>query len=97
MRPVISTELRVHPHLIDRAVELFRELQADVNANEPGTVFYQFNQKEDDPTVFWAHEIFADEAAKQAHLRRLLDNQQLQADLAALNAAPPQMTVAHEV
>jgi quinol monooxygenase YgiN len=97
MKPVISTQLHVHPHLVDRALELLRAVQADVNANEEGTLFYQFNQQENDPTIIWAHEVFADEAAKNLHLQRLLGNEQLQADLAALNAAPPQMTLAHEI
>jgi quinol monooxygenase YgiN len=89
--------MRVQPHLLEQALEMFRKIQTDVNANEPGTLFYQFNQREDDPTVIWAHEVFADETAKQTHLERLLADEQLQADIAALHAAPPELTLAHEI
>jgi quinol monooxygenase YgiN len=97
MKPVIFTTLTIQPHLVDAAVELLRKVQSDVRANEPGTLFYQFNQRADDPTIIWAHEVFADEAAKRAHLDRLLSNEELQTNLAALNAAPPVMVLATEL
>ena len=64
----IITRLRVHPHEVGHAVSVFAAMQADVLANEAGTVEYRYYRDADDETVFWVHELFADEAAKQAHL-----------------------------
>lgn len=64
----IITRLRVHPHEIDHAIGVFAAMQADVLAHEPDTVEYRFYRDTDDETVFWVHELFADEAAKQQHL-----------------------------
>jgi len=64
----IITRLQVHPHEVAHAAEVFRAMQADVLAHEPGTVEYRFYRDDADETVFWVHELFADEAAKQVHL-----------------------------
>ncbi|MFA5885774.1 MAG: antibiotic biosynthesis monooxygenase [Acidimicrobiia bacterium] len=64
----IITRLQVHAHEVAHAVDVFAAMQADVLANEPGTVEYRFYRDADDDTVFWVHELFADEAAKQLHL-----------------------------
>jgi quinol monooxygenase YgiN len=77
----------VHPDLIDRALRVFRDMQADVRANEPGTIDYAYYQAADDPTVFWVHEVFADAAAKQVHLGR---HGQRRADFDAVLAAAPE-------
>ena len=64
----IITRLRVHPHEVDHAVAVFAAMQADVLALESGTVEYRYYRDDADETVFWVHELFADEAAKQQHL-----------------------------
>ncbi|HEY0105099.1 MAG TPA: putative quinol monooxygenase [Rhizomicrobium sp.] len=45
-----------------------RELMAAVRANEPGNTFYQFCRSKADPTIYVAMEIYADQAAVDAHL-----------------------------
>ncbi len=44
-----------------------KELMAAVRANEPGNRLYQFCRSKTDPTTYVAMEIYADEAALEAH------------------------------
>jgi quinol monooxygenase YgiN len=88
---VLITRMVVHPDLVDRALRVFRDMQADVRANEPGTIDYAYYQSADDPTVFWVHEVFADAAAKQVHLGR---HGQRRADFDAVLAAAPEFNAA---
>ena len=87
MTEVLITRMVVRADELDRALGVFRDMQADVRANEPGTVSYQYYQGVDDPTVFWVHEVFADDAAKQLHLGR---HGHRRADFDAILAEPPQ-------
>ena len=87
MTEVLITRMVVRADELDRALGVFRDMQADVRANEPGTVSYQYYQGVDDPTVFWVHEVFADNAAKQLHLGR---HGHRRADFDAILAEPPQ-------
>ena len=87
MTNVLITRLVVHPEQVDRALRVFRDMQADVRASEPGTISYQYYRQVDDPTVFWVHEVFADDAAKQVHLGR---HGQRRADFDAILAEPPE-------
>ena len=64
----IITRLKVHAHEVDHAVSVFAAMQADVLAHEPGTIEYRFYRDDADATVFWVHELFADDTAKQQHL-----------------------------
>jgi quinol monooxygenase YgiN len=84
---VLITRMRVHADMLDRAIDVFLDMQADVRANEPGTIDYQYYQGVEDPTVFWVHEVFADTEAKQVHLGR---HGQRRADFDAILAAPPE-------
>jgi quinol monooxygenase YgiN len=88
---VLITRMVVHLDLVDRALRVFRDMQADVRANEPGTIDYAYYQSADDPTVFWVHEVFADAAAKQVHLGR---HGQRRADFDAVLAAAPEFNAA---
>jgi quinol monooxygenase YgiN len=81
----------VRPQELDRALAVFRDMQEDVRANEPGTVFYQYYRDQAEPAVFWVHEVFVDEEAKREHLGR---HGQRRADFDAILAEPP---VFHEV
>jgi len=83
----LITRLVVHPSSVARAASVFADMEADVHANEPGTVEYRYYQSTSEPTVFWVHEVFADEGAKQAHLVR---HGQRRADFDAILAAPPE-------
>jgi quinol monooxygenase YgiN len=91
---IIVTRMVVHADAVDRAVGVFRAMQDDVRAREPGTVFYAYYQADDDPTVFWVHEVFADDAAKQFHLG---NHAQRRADFDAILAEPPEFHMVHEL
>jgi quinol monooxygenase YgiN len=91
---IIVTRMVVHADAVDRAVDVFRAMQDDVRAQEPGTVFYAYYQADDDPTVFWVHEVFADDAAKQFHLG---NHAQRRADFDAILAEPPEFHMVHEL
>ena len=90
MTTALITRLVVHAAAVGRAVEVFRDMEADVHANEPGTVEYRYYQSTDQPTVFWVHEVFRDDAAKQVHLGR---HGRRRADFDAILAAPPEFNV----
>ena len=87
MSVALITRLVVQPTSVARAVSVFRDMEADVHANEPGTVEYRYYQSTSEPCVFWVHEVFADDAAKQVHLGR---HGQRRADFDAVLAAPPE-------
>ena len=87
MTEALITRLEVKPDQVERAVTVFTDMQADVWANEPGTVAYQYYRGVEEPNVFFVHEVFADEAAKQVHLGR---HGQRRADFDAILAAPPE-------
>jgi quinol monooxygenase YgiN len=91
---VLVTQLRVHPHLVERALAVFRAMQADVRAGEPGTLAYAFYQQDDDPTRFWVHEVFVDEPAKAFHLG---NHRRRRADFDALLAEPASFVAVHEI
>jgi quinol monooxygenase YgiN len=84
---VLITRMVVHASQLDRALRVFGDMQADVRANESGTVAYDYYQSTDEPTVFWVHEVFADDDAKQAHLGR---HGHRRADFDAILVAPPE-------
>lgn len=94
MSEVLITKLVVRSDQIDRARRVFSDMQADVHANEPRTTFYQFYQQADKPTVFWVHEVFADQAAKTFHLGR---HGQRGQDFKEILAEPPVFTPAREI
>ncbi|HVM65569.1 MAG TPA: antibiotic biosynthesis monooxygenase [Acidimicrobiales bacterium] len=87
MTVALITRLVVHPSAVARAVAVFSDMEADVLANEPGTVEYRYYQSTSSPCEFWVHEVFADEAAKQVHLGR---HAQRRADFDAILAEPPE-------
>ena len=91
---IIVTRMVVHPDAVDRACDVFRTMQADVRTQEPGAVFYAYYQDDTDPTVFWVHEVFADEAAKRFHLG---NHAHRRADFDAILAEPPEFHMVHEL
>jgi quinol monooxygenase YgiN len=46
---------------------VFRDLMAQVKANEPGNQLYQVCKSKADPTTYVVMEIYADDAALKAH------------------------------
>ena len=93
-RATIITRLVVRADLVERALAVFRDMQADVHANEPGAWFYQYYQSDEDPTLFFVHEVFADQAAKEHHLGR---HPQRKQDFDEILAEPPLFSMAHEI
>jgi quinol monooxygenase YgiN len=93
-KAILITRMVVHEEHLDHALAVFRDMQADVRANEPGTVDYQYYRSDDDPTVFWVHEVFAGDAAKQVHLGR---HGQRRADFDLVLAQPPEFFAVHEL
>ena len=91
---VIVTRMVVHADQVERAIDVFRAMQADVRASEPDTVFYAYYQADDDPTVFWVHEVFADDAAKQFHLG---NHAHRRADFDAILSQAPEFHMVHEL
>ncbi len=58
------------------------ELEADfkawaevVKANEPGTLQYTLHRSREDPEVYYAIELYTDEAAVQAHMQNFQKRQ----------------------
>jgi pentatricopeptide repeat protein len=94
MTEVLITRLCVRTGHVDRALAVFRDMQADVRTNEPGTLAYQYYQAQEDPTVFWVHEVFADTTAKDVHLGR---HGQRRADFEAILAEPPEFHAARAI
>jgi quinol monooxygenase YgiN len=70
MTVVIITHLTVKPDKVEEARLVWKDMVADVTANEPGTTLYRFYTDDDRPNVFWAYEQFADAEAKAIHLAR---------------------------
>jgi len=91
---IIVTRMVVHADAVDHACDVFRAMEADVRAQEPGTVFYAYYQADDDPTVFWVHEVCADDAAKQFPLGNRAHRR---ADFDAILAQPPEFHMVHEL
>jgi quinol monooxygenase YgiN len=63
----IVMHVRVKPGRSDEFSALVAQLQSDVRKNEPGCLFWQAMQQDDDPDQFVFTELFADEAAFTAH------------------------------
>ena len=91
---ILITHMVVHADLVDRAREVFLAMQDDVRAQEPGTISYTYYQSDDDPTVFWVHEVVADDAAKQFHLG---NHAHRRADFDAILAQAPEFHMVHEL
>ena len=62
------SRMKIKPEKQEEYLELVRNLTAEVLANEPDTLEYQFYKLRDDPYGYAVYESFTDEAAEQAHL-----------------------------
>lgn len=63
----ILMHVRIKPGRGDEFARLVARLQADVRANEPGTLIFQVMRADDDDLLFTFVEVFADAAAQAAH------------------------------
>ena len=59
--------MRAHPGRRAALLELLRELVDAAAVNEPGTLVYVMHEAADDPDTVVSYELFADEAALDAH------------------------------
>ena len=59
--------MRAHPGRRAELLELLRELVAAAGADEPGTLVYVMHEAADDPDLVVSYELFADDAALEAH------------------------------
>ena len=59
--------MRAHPGRRAALLEVLRELVDAAAVDEPGTVVYVMHEAADDPDTVVSYELFADEAALDAH------------------------------
>jgi len=99
MQTVIAT-LQVTPGKEKLFEEDFKAWAKVVKDNEPGTLRYWLNRDPQNPNTYYVLELYADDAALQAHMRNLHARKDGPADLLA---GPPQIQVlnwvadAHEI
>ncbi len=60
--------MKVKPEKEAEYLELVRKLTAQVRANEPDTLQYQFYKLRDEPYGYAVYESFTDQAAEDLHL-----------------------------
>lgn len=72
-----------------------KELQAQVNANEPGCEYYALH-KSDDPNVYVFIERYKDQAAIETH-RKTDHFRSLGKEMGQFMAGPPKVEVLHAV
>ena len=71
----------------------FRAWAEVVKANEPGTLQYTLSRSREDPDVYYALELYQDEAAVEAHMK----NFQARKGGADVAAGPPTIQVLDRV
>jgi quinol monooxygenase YgiN len=59
--------MRAHPGRRAALLEVLRELVDAAAVDEPGTLVYVMHEAADDPDTVVSYELFADEAALEAH------------------------------
>jgi quinol monooxygenase YgiN len=59
--------MRAHPGRRRELLELLRELVDAAASEEPGTLVYVMHEAADDPDTVVSYELFADDAALEAH------------------------------
>jgi (4S)-4-hydroxy-5-phosphonooxypentane-2,3-dione isomerase len=64
----VVAKLTVKPDKIDDFPAAWDDLLAHVDANEPGTEHYVLHQSSTEPNVFYVTEVYADQAALDAHM-----------------------------
>lgn len=63
----IVMHVRTKPEKSNEFARLTAQLQKDVRAHEPDVLVYQVMRAEDDPDLFVMTEVFASQAAYEAH------------------------------
>ncbi|MCT4353722.1 antibiotic biosynthesis monooxygenase [Streptomyces sp. Je 1-79] len=67
MRKTLLAEFGVRPGSEEHVAELVRDYCRHVR-EEPGNLAFEVYTKQSDPLAYWIFEVYADEAAFQAHL-----------------------------
>lgn len=60
--------ITVKPEKADAFADQWDEVMAHIAANEPGTEHYVLHRSSTKPNVFYATEVYADQAALDAHM-----------------------------
>jgi quinol monooxygenase YgiN len=92
--PTVIATIKVHEAKAEEAKTFFKQLAAEVLANEPGTLAYVLNQRKDDPTVFMAYEKYESDAALGVHSKNLGAKA---AEFGAFLAGAPEIVVLDEI
>jgi quinol monooxygenase YgiN len=66
MAYVVAAKWRAHPGKAERLLEVIEEMTPPSRA-EPGCVFYQAQRSEEDPSLFFLYEQYADQSGYEAH------------------------------
>jgi len=59
--------IKIKPDTNEAFEAVAREMMAAVRANEPGNKLYQFCKSKSEPTTYVVMELYADQAALEAH------------------------------
>jgi len=70
MLSVIAT-VKVKADKLEEARAFFKQLAADIAANEPGTLQYDILQRKDDPLTFMVYEKYESDEAFGTHSKNL--------------------------
>ena len=65
----VLAQLTIQPQHVDAFIALFRDHARESLRDKVGTLGFEVIQDEEDPTHFYFHETYADEAAFQAHMQ----------------------------
>lgn len=86
--PTLIATLKVREDKVDEAAKLFREIAAEVQEKEPGTLTYVAHQKKDDPTSFVFYEQYESDEALKQHSANLATRRD---QLVPVIAGPPEL------
>ena len=92
--PSVVATVKVKEGKSDEAKGFFKQLAADVLANESGTLAYVVHQRRDDPDTFVVYEKYESDAAFALHGKNLAAKG---AEFGALLAGAPEIVIVEEV
>jgi autoinducer 2-degrading protein len=65
----VLAHITIYPHQVEEFITLVRQYALEYLRDEPGTLRYDVIQDENDPTHFYFHETYADQAAFHTHMQ----------------------------
>jgi quinol monooxygenase YgiN len=92
--PSVVATVKVKEDKLEEANAFFKELAADVLANEPGTLAYVLHQRRDDPRTVVVYEKYESDEAFAVHGKNLAAKG---AQFMALLEGPPEIVVLDEI